>query len=146
MLSRPLLARGLQLYVPQDKSHQFYSAGIGEYFAELRNEIFQVPVVAQRVENLTECRKDAGSIPGLPRWLRIWRRHKLWHRSEMQLGSNVAVSAVQARSCSSDVTPSLGTSICCRWGCKKKKKREKETKGSKRYYRETKYSFQNKLR
>ena len=39
----------------------------------------------------------------------------------MRLGSSVAV--VQAGSCSSDSTPSLGTSICCGCGPEKKKKK-----------------------
>jgi len=40
----------------------------------------------------------------------------------MQLGSNVAVAVVEAGSCSFDLTLSLGPSICCRCGHKKKKK------------------------
>ena len=36
----------------------------------------------------------------------------------MWLGSGVAVAAVEASSSSSDSTPSLGTSICCRCGPK----------------------------
>ena len=41
----------------------------------------------------------------------------------MQLRSWVAVAVVQAGSCSSRSTPSLGTSICGRYGPKKKKKK-----------------------
>ena len=50
----------------------------------------------------------------------------------MWLGSHVAVALAQASNYSSDSTPSLGTSICCRSGprngkkTKKKKKKEKE--------------------
>ena len=44
----------------------------------------------------------------------------------MQLRSDVAVAVVQASRCSSDSTPSLGTSICCRCGPKKEKKRAKK--------------------
>ena len=40
----------------------------------------------------------------------------------MQLGSHVAVAVAQTGSCSSDSTPSLGSSICCMCGHKKKKK------------------------
>ena len=36
--------------------------------------------------------------------------------------SHVAVPVVEASSCSSNSTPTLGTSICCRWGHKKEKK------------------------
>ena len=42
---------------------------------------------------------------------------------QLKLGSCVTVSAAQAGSYSPDSTPSLGTSICCRCGPKKKKKR-----------------------
>ena len=38
----------------------------------------------------------------------------------MQLGSGVAIAVVQVCSYSSDLIPSLGTSICCRCGPKKK--------------------------
>ena len=39
----------------------------------------------------------------------------------MQLGSGVAVAVVSVYSCSSNWTPILGTSLCCRCGPKKKK-------------------------
>ena len=41
----------------------------------------------------------------------------------MQLRSSVAVAVAvaEASGCSSDLTPSLGTSMCCRYGNKKKK-------------------------
>ena len=57
------------------------------------------------------------------RGLRIWCCHKLWHRLQMWFESGVAVAVVQASNCSSDSTPSLGTSICYRCSCKKKKKK-----------------------
>ena len=41
----------------------------------------------------------------------IWCCRELWCRSQMWLGSCVAVAAVRARSSSSDLTHSLGTSI-----------------------------------
>ena len=37
----------------------------------------------------------------------------------MQLGSGIAVAVVYSGSCSSDLTPILGTSICCRCSLKK---------------------------
>jgi len=43
----------------------------------------------------------------------------------MWLRSGVAVAVTEAGSCSSDLTPSLGTSICCRCGSKKEKKKKK---------------------
>ena len=55
--------------------------------------------------------------------LRIWRCRELWCGSHTWLGSCVAAAAAVAAagSCSSDSTPSLGTSICCRKRKKKKK-------------------------
>ena len=53
--------------------------------------------------------------------LRIQCCRELWCRSKTRLGFHIVV---QASSCSSNVTPSLGTSICHRCGPKKKKKIE----------------------
>ena len=44
----------------------------------------------------------------------------------MRLGAHVAMAVVQASSCSSDSTPSLGPSIRC--GCDPKKAKKKEEK------------------
>ena len=44
----------------------------------------------------------------------------------MQLRSLVAVAVVKASSCSSDATPSRGTSICCRYSPKKRKKARRQ--------------------
>ena len=57
--------------------------------------------------------------------LRIQRCCKLLHRLQMQLGYHVAVAVVSAGSCSSYMTPSLGTSICHGRGPKKTKKKIK---------------------
>ena len=57
--------------------------------------------------------------------LRIqWGCHELWWT---QLGSCIAVAVVLASSCSSDLTPSLGPSICFGCGPKKQKQRNKQT-------------------
>ena len=56
--------------------------------------------------NPTSNHEIEGSIPGLAQWLR----------------SCAAVAVVQDGSCSSNWTPSLGTSICCGFSPKKKKK------------------------
>ena len=58
--------------------------------------------------------------------LRIWRCYELWCRSQTLLGSCVAVTV--ADSCSSNLTPSLGTYIGHRCGSKKKKKKSKGVK------------------
>ena len=55
--------------------------------------------------------------------LRIQQCCELWCRLQMQLQFGVAVAVAQASSCSSDLTPGLGTSICRRCGCKKEKKK-----------------------
>ena len=51
--------------------------------------------------------------------LRIWCCHELQCRSQIQLGSGIAVALAWSGSCSSDCTPSLGTCIC--HGCGPKK-------------------------
>ena len=49
---------------------------------------------------------------------RIQCYHELWYRSQMHLGSHNAVAVVYACSCSSNSTPSLGTSTCPECGPK----------------------------
>ena len=60
----------------------------------------------------------------LLRGLRIRHCHELWCRSQMQLGSCIAVAEVQASGYSFNSTPSLGTSICLGCGPKKQKKKK----------------------
>ena len=78
-----------------------------------------VPVVAQQVNNLTSIHEDAASIPGLTQWVKDLVVPWAVVQITSQLGSHVAVAVVQAGSCSSDSTPGLGTSICCRYSPKK---------------------------
>ena len=42
------------------------------------------------------------------------------------LGSDIAVAVAEASNCSSDLTPSLGTSICLSAALKSKKKKKKK--------------------
>ena len=63
--------------------------------------------------------------------LKIWHCYKLWCRrrsqmwlEQMLLRSVVAVAVAVAFTCSSDLTPSLGTSVCCRYGCNKERRKE----------------------
>ena len=63
----------------------------------------------------------------------IQRCHEPWCRSQIRLRSGVAVVVAQAGSCSSDSTPSLGTSIYGGCGHKKQKKKKKNNKKTKNY-------------
>ena len=56
--------------------------------------------------------------------LKLWCCHELWCRLKRQLGPHAAVAVAQAGSYSSDLTLSLGTSICHRRSPKKKKKKK----------------------
>ena len=77
------------------------------------------------VTNPTSIHEDAGSIPGLLNGLRIWCYYELWCRSQTWLGSHVAVAVVQACSYSSNLTLSLGISICCKGSSKMTKIKNK---------------------
>ena len=73
--------------------------------SQIKGPHIGVPVVAQWLTNLTKNREVSGLIPGLGQWLRIRRCRELQCRSQMRLGSHVAVAVVQAGGYSSDQTP-----------------------------------------
>ena len=87
----------------------------------------EVGIVAQWVKNPTSTHEDMGSILPLLSGLRIRHCHKLGCRWQMWLGFCVAGAVVQISS-SSSATPSLGTSMCRRFGPKKKKERKEGRK------------------
>ena len=82
--------------------------------------------MAQQFMNSASIHEDVGSVPGLTQWVRIWQCCKLQCRSQMRLGSRVAVAVALAGSCSSSSTPSLGTSVFHRCGPKKQGKETKK--------------------
>ena len=96
--------------------------------ASIKSHLFRSSCCGSAVTNQTSNCEDMGSIPSLISGLRIWHCHELWCRSQMWLRSGIAVAlaVVQADSCSSDLNPSLGTSISC--GCGPKKKKTKKQK------------------
>ena len=83
--------------------------------------------MARWVKNLTSNHEDVGSIPGFDPWVRIQRCQELQCRLQTRLRTGVAVAVAQGSSCSSNLTLSLGTSICCRFSRKKKKKKHELT-------------------
>ena len=78
-----------------------------------------VPIVAQWLMNPTRNHEVLGLLSGV----RIRRCHKLWCRSQTQLGSYVAVAVAQAGG-SSDQTPSPKTTICLGSSPRKEKKKK----------------------
>ena len=86
-------------------------------------------MVQQKRNLLGTMRMRVQSLASLS-GLRTWCCRELWYRSKTRLGSGIAVAVVWASSYSSDSTPSLGTSICCRCNPKKKEKKKKKKKNS----------------
>ena len=92
--------------------------------ALLRKIKSRVPIMAQQKQiRLGTIRLQVRSL-ALLSGLRIQHCRELC-RSHTQLRPGVAMSAVQASSCSSNLTPSLGNSICHRCHSKKKKYKNK---------------------
>ena len=83
--------------------------------------------------NWTRNHEVAGSTPAFAQWIKD-RPHcsELWYRLHIWLRSGVAVAMAVAGRCSSDSSPSLGTSICHRFGPKKQKKKKKKEKKKKK--------------
>ena len=85
----------------------------------LNSIIKRVPIVVQQKRIwLASTRMQVWSLSWIS-GLRIWCCCELWYRLQMWTGSGIAVAVAQAGSYSSDLTLSLGTSICCGCGLKK---------------------------
>ena len=82
--------------------------------------------MAQWLTVPTRIHEDAGLILASLSGLRIRHCPELWCTSQMRLSSCVAVAVAWTGSCSFDLTPSLGTSIC--YGCCPKKTKKKKKK------------------
>ena len=77
--------------------------------------------MAQKYQNQLVSMITWVQSPAMLSQLSIWHCRDLWCRSQMRVGSHVAVAVVYTGSCISDWTPSLGTSICHRCGPKTNK-------------------------
>ena len=77
-------------------------------------------VVQQKRIQLVSMRIWVGSLAS-PSGSGIQCCPELWYRSQMRLGTCMAMALAVASSCSSDLTPSLGTSLCRECGPKKQK-------------------------
>ena len=76
-------------------------------------------------KNRTSTHEDVGSIPGLDQWFKgspvaASCRWQMWLRSRLAVIPPVCPAVASASSCRSDLTPSLGTSMCHSYGPKKK--------------------------
>ena len=97
-----------------------FSVAYSNYWLKKKNWEFSLQCI--RLRTWHNVHEDAGLIPDFSLWAKDLALPQAAHRLQMGLGSSGAMAVAQASSCSSDSSPSLGTSICCRWGCKKKKK------------------------
>ena len=88
--------------------------------------VWGVPIVAQwKWIWLGTMRLRVQALASLS-GLGIRRCCELWCGLQMQLRFGIAVAVAQAGSCNSNSTPSLGRSICHRYGPKKKTKKKKK--------------------
>lgn len=84
-----------------------------------------------QVTNLTSVHENSNSIPALAEWVGDGRCQELRCRSQMRLGSHVAVAAAQASSCSFKLTTSLGTSYVTDADLRKQTNKQKKNQNTK---------------
>ena len=101
--------------VPQQGSGELNTTRIRIRFT------LRVPVVAQFVKNPTGIHEDAGSILGLAQWVKDPALPVLLHAAQIWCCCGCGITGL---SCSSDSTPSLGTSCATSAALKRKKKKK----------------------
>ena len=69
-------------------------------------------------------------ISGLAQWVKDLASPQAQHRLQMQIGSGVAMAVVWAGGYSSELTPNLETSICCRFSSETEREKKKKKKDS----------------
>ena len=85
-----------------------------------------ISTVAQQVKNPTSIHEDVGPIPGLPQWVKdLVLPGTVWYRSQVWLGSYVAMAVAMASSCSSNSTPNPELPAAVGTALKKKKKKKR---------------------
>ena len=65
-------------------------------------------------------------ISGLAQWVKDLASPQAQHRLQMQIGSGVAMAVVWAGGYSSELTPNLETSICCRFSSETEREKKKK--------------------
>lgn len=115
--ARALLGMDWLIHIPQVRTISL----LGLSWPIYKAECWGVPVVARQKQiQLVFVKMWVRSLASLS-GSEIQHCPELWCWSQTRLGSCIAVAVVEAGSCSSDLTPRLGTFICCECSPKKQK-------------------------